>query len=152
MKLRVPVLGEIFYILSLGRFVRTLGLLTGAGLQIIRSIDISKTTIGNQKILDGVNEVETQISQGISLYAAFKSVPIFPVIMLEMIGVAEQKGNFSETLAKVAVHFDEKADYLLNRFLIILEPALIILVGGIVGTILMGVYLPIFSLWQGLSG
>jgi len=152
LKLRIPVLGEIIYILCLGRFVRSLSLLTGAGLQIIRSFDIAKTTIGNQKILDGVNEVQGQISQGISLYPAFRSVPIFPVIMLEMIGVSEQKGNFSEVLAKLAVHFDEKTDYLLNRFLTILEPALIITVGGIVGFILMGVYLPIFTLWKGFGG
>jgi len=151
-KMKVPILGEIVYILSLGRFTRTLGLLSGSGLQIIRSLQIARSTIGNQKIEDAVHDVEQQISQGISLYEAFRSVPVFPVIMLEMVGIAEKKGNISVAFEKLAVHFDEKADYLLNRFLVLLEPILIIVVGSIVGFILAGVYLPIFSLWKGFAG
>jgi len=150
-KMKIPILGEIIYILSLGRFVRTLGLLSGSGLQIIRSLQIARSTIGNQKIEDAVQEVEQEIAQGVALYEAFRSAPVFPVIMLEMIGIAEKKGNISIAFEKLAVHFDEKADYLLNRFLILLEPILIILVGSIVGFILAGVYLPIFSIWKGLA-
>ncbi len=151
-KIRMPILGEIIYILSLGRFVRTLGLLSGSGLQITRSLQIARSTIGNKKLEASVYEVEEQISQGVALYEAFRSQPIFPVIMLEMIGIAERKGNISLAFEKLAVHFDEKADYLLNRFLVLLEPILIIVVGGIVGFILAGVYLPIFSLWKGFAG
>ena len=149
LKLKIPVLGEIIFTLILARFTRTLALLTGAGLQIIRSLDIAKTTVDNSVIHSAIDEVEEQISQGVSLYNAFKSMSVFPVIMLEMVGIAEQKGNISMAFAKLANHFDEKADYLLNRFLLLLEPLLIIVVGGIVGFILIGVYLPIFSIWKG---
>ena len=150
-KLRVPYFRNIFYMLSMSRFVRSLSLLIGAGISIIVSLDTAKTTVVNQKIEQAVDEIRKQVIEGISLYPAFKSTKMFPLMLVEMIGIGETSGSLAKLLTKSAVHFDEEVDYYINKFLTYLEPLLIILVGGIVGIILLGIYLPIFSLWVGLS-
>ena len=151
-KLKIPVFGEIYYTIAVSRFIRSLSLLVGAGIPILKSFEVAQTTIGNMKISRAVDDIKRDVTHGGSLYASFLNTRMFPVMLTEMVGVGESTGNLPLSLERLANHFDEQVDYMLNRFLTILEPLLIILVGGIVCIILLGIYLPIFTLWKGFTG
>ncbi len=149
-KLKVPIFRQVFYLLSISRFVRSFGLLQGSGVPLITSLDVARSTVVNVYIENAVIEIKRQVSEGGSLYQAFKSTRMFPLMLVEMIGIGETSGQLGKLLEKVADHLDEEVDYAINKFLTYLEPALIIVVGAIVLVVLLGVYLPIMSLWGAL--
>lgn len=151
-KLKLPYVGKILYALSLGRFVRSLSILVGAGLPIVESFEVAKTTTSNQYISDGINQAQKKIERGQSLYESFKEVKLFPVMFIEMVGVGESSGSIVQSLENLADHFDEEVEYKQNKFFTLLEPFLIIFVGIIVIITLLAIYMPIFSLWSGLLG
>ena len=148
--LKVPYFGDIIFIFSLSQVVRSLSILLGAGVPILESLNVASTTAGNKKTIADLEEIRTQIEQGGSLYDSFRRSKGFPVMLTEMIGVGESSGMLVQVLEKITKHFDEEVDYHLNRFLTILEPLLIIVVGVIVVTTLLAIYLPVVSIWQGL--
>ncbi len=148
--LRIPYFGDIIFSIALSRFIRSLGVLLGAGLPILESLTVAKETAGNQLIVQGIDRVKSRIEQGGSLYQSFKGESVFPVMLHEMIGIGESSGTLITTLEKMTKHFDEEIDYKLSKFLTFLEPCLIVLIGVIVLITLLSVYLPIFSIWQGL--
>lgn len=149
-KLRLPIIGNILRALTLGRFVRSLSILVGSGLPIIDSFRVSRTTAANQYVADQIDAVQRQVERGNSLYDSFREVPLFPVMFVEMVGVGESSGSISQSFAHLADHFDEEVEYKQSRFFTYLEPALILIVGGIVLFTLLAIYLPIFSVWDGL--
>lgn len=149
--LKIPYFGDILLSLSLSQFTRSLGILLGAGVPISESLDVSTTTTTNEKISDSLKMVKKDVEHGNSLYESFKKVKEFPVMLIEMVGVGETSGMIVPILEKVTSHFDEECDYQINKFLTILEPMLIIFVGGVVIFTLLSIYLPIVSIWQGLS-
>lgn len=145
-KLKAPFLKDVLYPLSVGRFVRSLGLLIGSGVPLVVAIDVAKTTVVNVRIEAAIDEIRKQVVEGGTLYEAFKSTKTFPIMLVEMVGIGESSGKLQQLMERLADHFDEEADYALHKFLTFLEPLLIILVGGIVLVVLLGIYLPIFSL------
>ncbi|MBP6344231.1 MAG: type II secretion system F family protein, partial [Candidatus Omnitrophica bacterium] len=148
--LKIPYFGNILFIFSLSQVVRSLSILLVAGVPIIESLQVASSTAGNRKIIADLDEIKHQIEQGSSLYDAFCNVKGFPVMLTEMVGVGESSGMLVQILEKLTKHFDEEVDYHLNRFLTILEPMLIIVVGAIVVITLLAIYLPVVSIWQGL--
>lgn len=150
-QLKIPFFGHLFFINYLSRFVRSLSILLGAGLPIVECFQVAKTTIGNHEIVKNVDVVKKRLEQGTSLYEAFQDARIFPILLVEMIGVGESSGTFVKVLENLAKHFDEEVDYNVNKILTMLEPFLIIFVGLIVIITLLAVYLPIFSIWQNLT-
>ena len=148
--LKIPYFGGILFIFSLSQVVRSLSILLGAGVPIIESLEVASSTAGNSKIITDLGEIKLQIEHGGSLYDSFRKTKGFPVMLIEMIGVGESSGMLVQVLEKITKHFDEEVDYHLNRFLTILEPLLIIIVGIIVITTLLAIYLPVVSIWQGL--
>lgn len=151
-KLKIPFVGNILYSLALGRFVRSLSILAGAGLPIVESFEVAKTTTSNQYIVGGINQAQKKIERGQSLYESFKEAKLFPVMFVEMVGVGESSGAIVQSLENLADHFDEEVEYKQNKFFTLLEPILILSVGIIVIITLLAIYMPIFSLWQGLLG
>lgn len=148
--LKIPYFGNILFIFSLSQVVRSLSILLVAGVPIIESLEFASSTAGNRKIIADLEEIKHQIEQGSSLYDAFCNTKGFPVMLTEMIGVGESSGMLVQILEKLTKHFDEEVDYNLNRFLTILEPLLILVVGAIVVVTLLAIYLPVVSIWQGL--
>lgn len=149
-KAKIPIFGRIFYYASVGRFVRSLGLLLGGGLPATKSIEISKTTSINKQVENALEYVEKRIVEGAGLHEALRETNVFPSLLVEMVSVGEQSGTLTEMLEKSAVYFEEELEERVNKFLTTLEPLLIIFVGGIVLFVLLSIYLPIFSMWQGL--
>ncbi len=152
LKLKLPIMGHIFYLTAIGRFVHSMSVLVASGLPIVQSLDMSKSTVGNEKIAVGIVDVRREVEQGNALYGSFKSTKIFPVLMVEMIGVGESAGSLVNVLENLTKHFDEEVEYHLNKVLTMIEPALIIFVGTIVIFTLLAIYTPIFSIWKGLTG
>jgi len=151
-KLKIPFIGGILYNISVSRFVRSLSILLAAGLPLLESFQISKTVADNKAIIRGIERVQKKVEGGSPLNASFKEAGIFPVMLIEMVGVGEASGTIVQVLENLANHFDEEVDYKLNRFFTILEPLLIIFVGSIVIVTLLAIYLPIFTIWNSLAG
>jgi len=150
-KLRLPILGNIFFLMALSRFVHSLSILLNAGVPIVESFEAAKNTAVNRYIIKGVNEVCGRVKQGGSLQNSFREAGIFPELLVDMVGVGESGGTVANAFENLAQHFDEEMDYKLNRVVLLLEPLLIILVGCIVIVTLVAVYLPILSIWKTLS-
>ena len=145
-KLKMPLFKDILYPLSVGRFTRSLSLLISSGVPLLTSVEVAQSTIVNKWLQKAVDEIRQFILEGGSLYEAFKATKVFPLIVVEMVGIGEAGGKLQKLLENVSTHLEEEADYALNKFLTFIEPILIIFVGGIVLLVLLGIYLPIFSL------
>lgn len=152
LKLRLPILGKIIYVAAIGRTVRSLGLLVIGGLPIVKSIEVAKETALNTVVANALEQVRKRVIEGNSLSASLKESAIFPPFLVEMVSVGEESGTLVEMLERLAIYFEEDLDFRLGRFLILLEPLLIILVGGVVICILLSIYLPIVRLWGGITG
>lgn len=149
-KLKIPVFGNIFYTTSLTRFIHSLSLLLGAGVTMIQSFEVAKVTTDNVKINEAIDSVQKRIEKGSTLYESFKDVNLFPVMLIEMAGVGETSGSMVPILDNLSKHFDQELEYKQNKIITIIEPALILIVGTIVIFTLLAVYMPIFSIWEGL--
>lgn len=152
LKLKIPILGPIVYYAAISRVARSLSLLVSGGLPLAQSIDVVKETTLNTKISKAMEWVKKRVEEGAPLGIALIETAAFPSFMVEMISVGEESGTLVEMLDKIAVHFEEEFDFRLTRFLTVLEPLLIIFVGGLVVFVLLSIYLPIFRLWSGISG
>lgn len=151
LKLKLPIFGEILYITALSRFVNSLSVLLASGLPLVQSLELAKATTANQRFVHLISRVQKEVEQGQSIYKSFKGMGVFPVLMVEMLGVGESSGSIVESLENLTKHFDEEVDYRLNQVLTLIEPLLILFVGVIVVVTMLAIYLPIFSVWQGLS-
>ncbi len=145
-KLKAPFLKKVLFPLVVGRLTRSLGLLIASGVPLLVALEVSKKTIGNKRIETAIDQIKRQIAEGGSLFDAFKSTKAFPVILVDIMGIGESSGKLHEMLEKISFYFEEEADHALVKFLTFLEPMLIITVGAIVLTVLLGIYLPIFSI------
>lgn len=149
-KLKTPIVGDIMYMMSLSRFIHALRILIGAGLPIVRSFEVAKATTNNSYINHGIDDVQTSVKQGNTLYESIREAHIFPSMFLEMTGIGESSGRMEQMLDSLAIHFDQEVEFKQNRLLTFIEPMLIIAVGVIVIITLLAVYMPIFSIWNGL--
>ncbi len=149
-KLQAPLFKQVLYPMCIGRFTRSLSLLLDSGVPLLAAIEVSKTTAGNARIEVAIEEIEKQIVDGGTLHDAFKSTKIFPVILHEMVAIGESSGKLQQLLDSLSSHLEEETDYALNKFLTYLEPLLVITIGGIVLVVMLGIYMPIFSLQNAL--
>ncbi len=151
LKLKIPVLGQILLLGGVSRFTRSLGLLLGAGLPIVKSIEVAKATITNKHLEDSLDWVESRMVEGVPLSKALSETKVFPPLLIEMIAVGESSGTLIEMLDRISNYFEEELDAVLSKFLSMLEPMLMIFIGGIVVFVLLSIYLPIFAVWQGIG-
>ncbi|MFC2164255.1 type II secretion system F family protein [Acidobacteriota bacterium] len=148
--LRMPLFGTLLQKVGLSRVTRTLSTLLSGGVPMLESLKITSTTSGNVIIEDKIMTARSLVAEGTSLTDSFKQVGDFPFMLIQMIGVGEATGTLDEMLSKLADFYDEEVEASVANLLAILEPILLIFVGGMVGTIVVSMYLPIFSLIQQL--
>jgi len=146
MKLSLPLFGTLLEKYGLSRVTRTLSTLLSGGVPMLDSLKITSATAGNMIIEENILDVRTLVAEGSSMNDALKEVGGFPFMMTQMVGVGEATGTLDEMLAKLADFYDEEVDAAVKSLLSILEPVLLIGVGGLVGSIVISMYLPIFSL------
>lgn len=149
--LSVPFFGNLFLTMFISRFISSLRVLIGSGLPIVESLDVAKSTITNQYLSKYIGDINEGVKQGRSLYETFRDTKVFPVLLVEMLGIGEKVGTVTKILESLSHHFDEEVDYKLNKFLTILDPLLIIIVGTIIIFTMLAIYLPIFSIWNKLA-
>ncbi|MGQ9800151.1 MAG: type II secretion system F family protein [Candidatus Saccharicenans sp.] len=148
--LKLPVMGNLMRKISLSRFTRTLSTLISGGVPMLESLKIASTTTGNVIIERQVLQARQMVSEGKSLNDSLKEAGRgdFPPMMIQMVNVGESTGTLDEMLAKLANFFDDEVDDAVTSLLAALEPMVLIFVGGIVGGLVISMYLPLFNLIQ----
>jgi type IV pilus assembly protein PilC len=146
MLLRLPVLGQLLRKTAVARFTRTLGTLVSSGVSILDGLEITARTAGNRVIQDAVMESRSSIAGGETIAEPLKRSGVFPPMVVQMINVGEQTGGLDEMLSKIADFYDEEVDQAVEALLSALEPVMIVFLGGIVGGMIVAMYLPIFDM------
>ena len=149
--LRTPLVGVIFKKVAVARFCRTLSTLISSGVPILDGLDITAKTSGNAIIEGAIRTVRSRIERGETIAAPLRGTGIFPPMVVQMIGAGESTGALDAMLAKIADFYESEVDVAVAGLLTILEPVLIAVLGAIVGTIVVAMYLPLFSLISQLN-
>ncbi len=146
--LKIPLFGELLRKVAISRITRTLSTLVSGGVPMLEALRITSSTAGNVILQSAVMGCRQQVAEGKSLTDAFKETGQFPFMLTQMVSVGEATGTLDEMLSKLADFYDEEVDAAVASLLSIMEPLLMILVGGMVGSLVISMYLPIFSLMQ----
>ncbi len=144
--LKVPLFGSLLSKVGLSRVTRTLSTLLSGGVPMLESLKITSSTSGNVIVEENIMRSRSLVAGGSSLTEAFKETKHFPFMLIQMIGVGEATGTLDEMLMKLADFYDDEVEAAVSALLSVLEPVLLIFVGGMVGAIVVSMYLPIFSL------
>lgn len=144
--LRLPIVGDVLRKISVARFTRTLGTLLQSGVPILDALEICARTAGNVIIEEGIMLVRRRISEGKNIAEPLLEAAVFPDMVVQMIGVGEQTGALDQMLNKVADFYEEETDIAVASLTSMLEPIMMVGIGGMVGVVLVAMYLPIFSL------
>jgi len=144
--LKLPLFGALTRKVGVARFARTLGTLITSGVPILQSLTIVKETIANRVIANAVGEVHDSIREGETISGPLEESGAFPPMSVNMIDVGEETGNLDSMLLKVADIYDAEVEAAIDGMLQMLEPALMVGLGGIVGFIVIAMYLPIFTI------
>ncbi|MBC7363097.1 MAG: type II secretion system F family protein [Candidatus Aminicenantes bacterium] len=148
--LKIPIMGNLMKKIALSRFTRTLSTLISGGVPMLESLRIASTTTGNVIIERQIMNARQLVAEGKSLNDALKEAGQgqFPTMMVQMVNVGESTGTLDEMLSKLAAFFDDEVDNAVSALLSALEPLVLIFVGGIVGGLVISMYLPLFNLIQ----
>jgi type IV pilus assembly protein PilC len=151
-KLRIPMkIGEVVQKVAIARWSRTLSALTSAGVPIMQAIEITGKTAGNAVIERSMGDVITSVKGGGTIAAPLRECPAFPPMVAQMVGVGEETGALDSMLSKIADFYDSEVEAAVKALTSIMEPVMIIFVGGIVGVIVISMYLPLFSIYNNIK-
>jgi type IV pilus assembly protein PilC len=150
--LKMPVLGVLLRKIAVARFCRTLSTLLASGVSILEALDITAKTSGNAVVEEGIMTTRRSIERGETIAQPLRDTAVFPPMVVQMIGVGEATGALDTMLSKIADFYEEEVDVAVAGLLTLLEPMMIALLGGIVGGIVIAMYMPIFALISKLTG
>jgi type IV pilus assembly protein PilC len=139
-------IGKVVVKVGMARFSRTLSTLVAAGVDIIRSLEITGATAGNSLIEDATRHVKERVTQGVPIAVPLAETPIFPPMVAHMVRVGEETGELEKMLTKVADFYEDEVDSAIANLTSIIEPLMMIAVGVMVGIIIIAMYLPMFKL------
>jgi type IV pilus assembly protein PilC len=146
-KLRIPMkIGDVVHKVALARFSRTLSTLTGAGVDIIKSLEITGQTSGNWVIEEALVTVREKVHEGVPISAPLLENPAFPPMVAHMVKVGEETGELEKMLGKVADFYEDEVDSAIQSLTSIIEPIMMIGVGVMVGIVIISMYLPMFKM------
>jgi type IV pilus assembly protein PilC len=150
--LKLPVLGMLMRKIAVARFCRTLSTLLASGVSILEAMEITARTSGNAVIEEAIVNTRKSIERGETIAQPLRETAVFPPMVVQMIGVGEATGALDTMLSKIADFYEEEVDVAVAGLLTLMEPIMIALLGGIVGGIVIAMYMPIFSLISKLTG
>jgi type IV pilus assembly protein PilC len=150
--LRIPVIGGIFRRFSITQFTRSLATLLGGGTPLVPALENAASAVGNRYVSRHIADVIPRVREGGELWHALEGTGMFTNLTIEMIKVGEASGALEEMLSSVSEFYDEEIDMLLARVISFVEPAILVIMGGVIMTILLSVYLPIFRLMSQIKG
>ncbi len=144
-------IGDIVQKVAIARWSRTLSSLTTAGVPILQAIEITGKTAGNLVVENSMAEVITSVKAGGTISEPLRNASVFPPMVSHMVGVGEETGALDTMLTKIADFYDDEVAAAVKALTSIMEPVMIILVGGIVGVVVISMYLPLFSMYNNIK-
>jgi type IV pilus assembly protein PilC len=150
--LKLPVLGMLMRKIAVARFCRTLSTLLSSGVSILEALDITAKTAGNAIVEEAIYSTRKSIEGGETIAGPLGQTAVFPPMVVQMISVGEATGALDTMLSKIADFYEEEVDVAVAGMLTLLEPIMIALLGGVVGGIVIAMYMPIFALVSQLTG
>jgi type IV pilus assembly protein PilC len=151
LKLRVPIIGELALKMSVARFARTFGTLINSGVPMMRSLEIVGETLNNMVLQQAIENTRLSIREGNKLSLPLTQSNLFPSLVTTMIDVGEESGRLSEMLVKVGDFYDQEVESTVKGLTSMIEPVLIIFLGGVVGFIAISIMTPMFTLVNGVG-
>ncbi len=152
LKLRLPVFGKLYTKLAISRWARNFGTLLAVGVPVIQALDIVGGTSGNAIISVAMQEVRESVRTGTTISKPMAKHPIFPSMVVQMLEVGEETGQTSDMLAKVADYYDQEVESATDALTSALEPLLTVTMGLVIGTMVICLYLPMFTIYQNIGG
>jgi type IV pilus assembly protein PilC len=146
MLLRMPIVGPVLRKIAVARFTRTLGTLLSSGVPILDALDIVARTAGNVVIEEAILYARLKISEGKNMAGPLTETNVFPPMVVQMVGVGEQTGALDTMLNKIADFYEDEVDVAVSALTSLIEPVMMVGIGGTVGVVLIAMYLPIFSI------
>ena len=151
-KLRVPVFGRLFTKIAISRFSRNLGTLLGVGVPVLQALDVVGATAGNAVIQEAMKDLQAAVRDGQPMSAPLHKHAVFPRMVTQMIEVGEESGQISQMLDKVADFYDREVDSAAESLTASIEPIMVVFMGAIVGSMVVCLYLPMFTIYQHIGG
>ena len=150
--LKVPKIGDLTIKSSTASFSRTLGTLLNAGVSVMEALKVVASTAGNKVVEQAIGKIAIGIAGGKSIADPMAEVGIFPPMVIQMTGVGEKTGNLGGMLLKLADFYDEEVDAAVDSVVSMIEPLIIVFLGGAVGGLLIAMYMPMFSMGDAIKG
>ncbi|NJR48271.1 MAG: type II secretion system F family protein [Leptolyngbyaceae cyanobacterium CSU_1_3] len=149
--LNMPLFGDLIQKTATARFCRTFGALTRSGVPILTCLEIVRDTSGNQIIANAIDEARKEIQTGGMISIALQKEQVFPPMAIQMISIGEETGELDKMLMKVADFYEDEVEQAVKALTSIMEPIMILFLGGMVGSILLAMYLPMFKVFETLG-
>lgn len=146
MMLKLPIVGNVLRKVAVARFTRTLGTLLSSGVPILDALEIVAKTSGNVIVEEAIMYARARISEGKNMAGPLAESNVFPPMVVQMVGVGEQTGALDNMLSKIADFYEEEVDVAVASLTSLIEPVMMVGIGGTVGVVLIAMYLPIFSI------
>jgi general secretion pathway protein F len=151
MLLKAPLIGRLLLLIATSRFSRTLGTLLQSGVPLIKALDISRNLLANRVLSQAVESAIVKVQEGGSLAVALRESAVFPPMLVQVTAAGEQSGKLEEMLFRVADTYEHQSDLSITGMLSLLEPLMILFMGGVVGFAVLAILLPIFQASQGFG-
>ena len=148
LKFKIPVFGGLMQKVALARFTRNFSTLMHAGVPILSTLDIVGETAGNVVITRAVRDVKESVRQGTGIARPLSDHPVFPEMVVQMIAVGEDTGALDAMLRKIADFYDQEVEATTEQLMSLIEPFMIVILGGVVGGMIIAMYLPIFKIFE----
>jgi type IV pilus assembly protein PilC len=152
LKLRVPILGSLLAKIAISRFARNLGTLLGVGVPVMQALEVVGATTGNAVVAAATKDLQASVRDGLPMSTQFGKHAVFPQMVAQMIEVGEESGQISQMLDKIADFYDREVDTAAEALTASIEPIMVLLMGGIVGSMVICLYLPMFTIYQHIQG
>ncbi|MER3433431.1 MAG: pilus assembly protein PilC [Leptolyngbya sp. ERB_1_1] len=149
--LKMPLFGDLIQKTATARFCRTFGALTRSGVPILTCLEIVRDTSGNQIVANAIDEARKEIQTGGMISIALQKEQVFPAMAIQMISIGEETGEIDKMLMKVADFYEDEVEQAVKALTSIMEPIMILFLGGMVGSILVAMYLPMFAIFDKLG-
>jgi type IV pilus assembly protein PilC len=146
LKLRIPVLGDLFLSVAIERFATALGMMLKGGISIIHALEVAIKSTANKVIEDALEKVRLNVMQGKNLSQPMMDIGIFPPMVTQMISVGEESGKLSQLLDEVSKFYAEDISTKITRLVALFEPIILVVMGVVIGILVIAMYLPIFSI------
>ena len=151
LSLKIPVIGNLLQKIAIARFTRTFGTLIKSGVPILTSIDIVRDSTGNAVVSETIGKIEAEIKQGGMIHKPLENSKVFPPMVVSMISVGEETGKLDAMLTKVADFYDTEVETGVEALTSMLEPFMMVFLGGMIGAVIVGMYLPMFRIFDALK-